>query len=84
MCHDVNDINAVLNELEKTMPPRVCDGTVGSSSDILSNGCHELYLHIALFFNAMIFQDVSPTNLLLSPLVPLLSIEKKLLNGRNN
>ena len=61
---NVDDVtNAVL-----MLKPHKADGIENVSSDALINGCFELYVHLALLFNAMILHGVSPNNMLLSSL----------------
>jgi len=76
---NVDDVtNAVLR-----LKPHKADGIENVSSDALINGYFELYVHLALFFNAMILHGVSPSNMLLT-LVPIPKNRKKSLNDNNN
>jgi len=67
--HTIN-VDDVSNDILR-LKPHKADGIENASSDELINGCSELYVHLALLFNAMIFHDVTQINMLLSTLVPI-------------
>jgi len=76
-CDDVTD--AVLR-----LKPHKADGVEDASSDILINGCNELFVHLSLLFNIMLRHGQCPRNMLLTTLVPIPKNRKKSLNDSSN
>ena len=69
-----DDVNSAIHRLK----PHKADGVEDVSSDLLINGYHKLYVHLTLLFNIMLRHGVSPRNMLLSTLVPILKNRKKI------
>jgi len=63
----VCDIRTAVGQLK----PHKRDECIDLSSDHISNGCDELFVHITLLFNAILVHDALPDNFLRSTIVPI-------------
>ena len=64
--------------------PGKADGVETAASDILINGCDDLFVHISFLFKAMLVHGTCPSKMLISTPVPIPKDKKKSLNDSNN